>query len=146
MLNGWVRYSPNSPQNRFGTLFAPQVIPRNKWRVIPPRCRRGLANWQSCNSIAVKVRDSLCAQPSVRGKGILSARTDAANATAISATRNQSQIIQRRTSSISSASLFTIFPEPAPEYGWRRQGSADVNAFFRPKLQIMQLGVKTILL
>ncbi len=54
------------------------------------------------------------AQRSLRGKGILIARTDEANPVAIRATRNQSQIIQRRTSSISSASLLSILPEAAP--------------------------------
>jgi hypothetical protein len=47
------------------------------------------------------VRDSVCAQRSLRGKGMLIARTDETNPVAIRATRNQSQIIQRRTSRIS---------------------------------------------
>jgi hypothetical protein len=54
----------------------------------------------------------VCAQRSLRGKGILIARTDETNPVAIRATRNQSQIIQRRTSRITSASLLAIFPEP----------------------------------
>ena len=49
------------------------------------------------------------------GTGTLIALTAETNPVAIRATRNQSQMIQRRTSRSNSASLLTIFPEPTPQ-------------------------------